>query len=725
MKHLVRAHVFLLFCVLLWEWKLPAQTMNKERPRVGLALSGGSALGLAHVGVIRYFEEHRIPIDYVAGTSIGGLIGGFYATGMDSVQLTTLIEHADWDALLSANPRFIDQPVEDKQRWNRTFGNLTLRFGRRFSLPAGLNPGENLALLLSRATLPYSDITDFDQLPTPFRCVATDLVSGNKVVIGKGSLAQAMRATMSIPGIFTPVKRDGMVLVDGGLVENIPVDAVRNMGAQTVIAVSLEIAQSKPDQIKSLPDVLRQTVAVAVLQNERRSLASANLVIDVDTRKFYGTDYSQWREIIKAGYEAAQKMAPELARFELSPEEWKSYVEARNRRILPSRNKGAVVAVVSSDPKFQHNAEFEIRRKLGHGVVSEHRLEETLTGMVAATAVPGASYEWQQEPDKNRGYKVTFPQRPSDQVLARIGFQYGISPGEPSRAGLKFSTTTIFQDAYKERLTGVINIGYDPGARGEYYRPFGGSEYFIAPGLFVERYHLNSYTGPVRRSETRDRFGGSFYGGIGTWRFAQLRIGAQAGYDSYSHSATVDGVKADSQGFAAPELQWIYNNQDSGGLPTRGTRSEGSFGYSFRDHSYPYLRQNFSTVQPVNSKISFFGDSQSGTSFGRKLNYYEQFAGGGQFQLSAFRYQEFHANTLVEGGGGMIIHGPAIRWLSIYPGMAIWYEAGRFDMGSRGWQTHQSTSTGLFFPTPLGAAGFSLSFDEAGKARFRLMLGSF
>lgn len=725
MKHLVRSHLLLLFCAVLCELYLPAQAKNEERPRVGIALSGGSALGLAHVGVIRYFEEHHIPVDYVAGTSMGGLIGGLYATGMDSAQLTKLIAHADWDALLSSNPRFIDQPVVDKQKWNRTFGNLTLRFGRRFALPAGLNPGENLALLLSRTTLPYSDISNFDELPTPFRCVATDLVSGNGVVIDKGSLAQAMRATMSIPGIFTPVKRDGMVLVDGGLVQNIPVDVVRSMGAQTVIAVSLEIPQSKPDQIKSLADVLRQTVSVAVLQNERRSLAAADLVIDVDTSKFASTDYDKWQKIIQAGYEAAKRMGPKLAPFELSPEEWQKYVDARNQRIHHAGTEGAVVAVVSANPKFQHDAESEIHRKLGNGIVLEQKLENTLTGMVAATAVPGASYEWQRGPDKKEGYKVIFPQRPSDQVLARIGFQYDISPGEPSRAALKFSTTTIFENAYKERFLGVINIGYDPGARVEYYRPFGGSPYFVAPGLFVERYHVNSYTGPVRESETRDRFGGSFYGGIGTWRFAQLRLGAQAGYDLYSRSKTVDGVKADSEGFAAPEMQWIYNSQDSGGLPTHGTQSEGSIGYSFRNNSYPYLRHDFSTFHPVTRNFSLFGLSESATSFGRKLNYYERFTSGGEAQLSAFRYQEFHANTLVEGGAGMAIHGPTVRWLSIYPGVAVWYEAGRFDMGSQGWRTHQSTSTGVFFPTPLGAAGFSLSFDEAGKARFRLMLGSF
>ena len=179
-----------------------------ERPEVGIALSGGSALGLAHIGVIRYFEEHHIPIDKIGGTSMGGLVGGLYASGMDSSQITAVVEQADWRALLNPSAPFADQPIVDKQKWTRTFGNMTLRFGKGFSLPSGLNSGEALSLLLSHLTLAYSSVSDFDELPTPFRCVATDLVSGDAVVLKKGSLPVAMRATMSLPGIFTPVKLD-------------------------------------------------------------------------------------------------------------------------------------------------------------------------------------------------------------------------------------------------------------------------------------------------------------------------------------------------------------------------------------------------------------------------------------------------------------------------------------------------------------------------------------
>lgn len=378
---------------------------------MGVALSGGGSLGLAHIGVIQYFEEHHIPIDDVSGTSMGGLIGALYAAGMDSRQITHVVEQADWNALLNPNPQFIDQPVADKQKWNRTFGNLTLRLNKGFALPAGLNPGESLSLLLSRTTVAYSDVSNFDELPTPFRCVATDLISGNAMVLRRGSLAQAMRATMSLPAIFSPVKQDGMVLVDGGIVQNIPVEVAREMGAQTVIAVALQTPDAKVEQLKSLPDILRQTVSVAIAQNERRSLASADLVISVDTRNFSGTDYAKWKQIIQAGYEAARAQSAALAKFEVSPEEWDRYLRFRSSRTRSVEREGVVVAVDSPVASFQQKAQEEIHRKMGEQPVSQQKLEKALTGMVAATDVPGASYEWQKIPGKPEGYKVNFSQR--------------------------------------------------------------------------------------------------------------------------------------------------------------------------------------------------------------------------------------------------------------------------------------------------------------------------
>jgi hypothetical protein len=152
---------------------------------------------------------------------------------------------------------------------------------------------------------------------------------------------------------------------------------------------------------------------------------------------------------------------------------------------------------------------------------------------------------------------------------------------------------------------------------------------------------------------------------------------------------------------------------------------EGASGYSFRNVSYPYFENHFSSFHPVGRHTTVFAANQVDTSMGRKLDYFEQYTAGGMSQLTAYRYQEFHASTLVFGGAGLILRNPSVRRPMRSPGFAAWYEAGLFDAGSAGWQTHQSTSAGVFVPTPLGAAGMTLSVDESGRARFRVLIGSF
>ncbi len=252
-----------------------------------MALSGGGALGLAHIGVLQYFEEHHIPIDAVAGTSMGGLVGGFYATGMNSQQLERVVKESNFDEILTPTANYEQRSIAEKQDWNSSDAGFTLRFKHNFSLPTGLNQGQPLALMLSRYTAAYAGMRSFDELPTPFRCVATDLTSADAFTLDSGPLPLALRATMAIPGIFTPVKWGDRVLVDGGAVDNIPVDVARKMNTDRVIAVSLETAPASKESLNSLTGVLRQVVNVVVLANERRSIQQADMVIAVPLQKIY------------------------------------------------------------------------------------------------------------------------------------------------------------------------------------------------------------------------------------------------------------------------------------------------------------------------------------------------------------------------------------------------------------------------------------------------------
>src|SRR5580700_7080567 len=257
-----------------------------SRPKIGVALEGGGALGLAHMGVLQWFEDHHIPIDYLAGTSMGGLVGGLYATGKSPQELQELVKEQKWDIIIGGQIPYEDLSYRRKEDLRAIQNSIKLGLKHGLSTPSGLNSGSEITLLIDRETLAYPKLDSFDSLPIPFRCVATDLVSGKEVVFSNGSLQQALRATMSIPGVFSPVRDGDKIYVDGGLVGNLPTEVVKQMGADIVIAVHLEVAPANPNEIQSLFSVLGRSVDVVILENELRGLQASDVVVNVNLKKY-------------------------------------------------------------------------------------------------------------------------------------------------------------------------------------------------------------------------------------------------------------------------------------------------------------------------------------------------------------------------------------------------------------------------------------------------------
>ena len=277
------------------------------RPTVGVAFGGGSARGIAHVGVIRWMEEHRIPIDVAAGTSMGGLVGGAFASGMDGDELQTFVTSLNWDELFGSST-FAYKNIRRKTD-ARAYPSR-LEFGLKGGIvpPTALNSGEQVELLLGRIAAPYFQIEDFDQLPTPFRTVAVDLLSAQPVVMRQGSLADAMRATMSLPLIFPPVEVDGQVLIDGGTMNNVPADVVRAMGADRVVAVNVGDLANRDGVAYTLFGLAGSTLDAMMRASTVRAIASADVVINVPLREFGSLDWRRGDELIDAGYQAAEAM---------------------------------------------------------------------------------------------------------------------------------------------------------------------------------------------------------------------------------------------------------------------------------------------------------------------------------------------------------------------------------------------------------------------------------
>jgi NTE family protein len=286
------------------------------RPKVGLALSGGGARGFAHIGVLKALEEAGIPIDMVAGTSMGCVIGGLYAAGHSPEDLQRIANDIDWDRIFIDDPPRASLFVTQKQDEYQSI--LRLRFsGLKLSLPSGLTSAQKLSDLLADLTMTASYLAagDFDNLRVPFRAVVTDMVSGHSIAIGEGDLGEALRAGLAVPLIFTPVDKDTMLLADGGLLDNIPVDVVRDMGADVAVAVDVSSPLSDKQQLEKPWALAEQIIAIMMREHMRSSLAQADLDISPDLGGHHAIEYDHIDEMIAAGQEAGQRAAAKIRRL--------------------------------------------------------------------------------------------------------------------------------------------------------------------------------------------------------------------------------------------------------------------------------------------------------------------------------------------------------------------------------------------------------------------------
>lgn len=306
-----------------------------SRPRVGLVLAGGGALGLAHIGVLRVLEQMQVPVDCVAGTSMGAIIGGLYAAGYSPDELEELAQTLDWNSFVRDAPERRHLPYRRKvddlvylTRWELGVSK------RGLILPRGVVGGQRLGSELRLLALRAVGIEDFDRLPLPFRAVAADAANGETVVLADGDLATALRASMAVPGLFAPVERDGRLLVDGGVVANLPVEAARAMGAEIVIAVDLREPLADRSKPQSIAGVLSQSLDALSRREVQRALADADVVIRPEVGSWGMLDFQAAATLIERGIAAAQAQAAPLRELAVENDAWQRQL-ARHRRATP------------------------------------------------------------------------------------------------------------------------------------------------------------------------------------------------------------------------------------------------------------------------------------------------------------------------------------------------------------------------------------------------------
>jgi len=308
---------------------------NENRPKIGLVLSGGGAKGIAHIGVLKVLEELGIRPDYIAGTSMGSIVGGLYAIGYSVAELDSITTRMDWSEVLSDNISLYEVSMEEKAHFNNYISEFTFDENKGLSLPSGLIQGQKVHTKFSSLAWRVAGISDFDDYPIPFRCVATNLLSGKPVVFSEGDLVSALRASMSIPSVFAPVKKDSLLLIDGGVTRNYPVEEVIRMGADIVIGVYVGTKrQIKEDELQSLIDILGHTGFLGGVKDSEEQMKLVDIEIIPDMTKYGSDNFSKAEGIIEEGKKAAIAMLPKL---EALAESQKQY-EKSPIKTLPSND---------------------------------------------------------------------------------------------------------------------------------------------------------------------------------------------------------------------------------------------------------------------------------------------------------------------------------------------------------------------------------------------------
>ncbi len=362
----MKKRFFWLSLCILFFYQLPhgtAQEQNPQRPKVALVLAGGSAWGLAHIGVIRVIEELGIPVDMVVGTSMGSIVGGLYAAGYGASQMEEMFGTQDWSNIILSNKKSRNEPYYNLRETSRY--SATIPFDKKgFHVNRGLLSGDNVLWLLDMNLLNVPSPVNFDSLPREFRAVAAELTTGNRTVFSEGSLADAIRASMSIPGFFVPWQVDGKYYIDGGVVDNLPIDVAAELGADIIIAIDL-FKEYSTDENKSQNIILaiNQLADIIFINDDIEKLEKADLLITVDVEHFLPTDFDKTRELAALGEAAARLCMEQL-------------LEIRSR--FPAESDNAVSPYPMAQLSLEEGNNFTITGELPADSGLEERIRKTL-----------------------------------------------------------------------------------------------------------------------------------------------------------------------------------------------------------------------------------------------------------------------------------------------------------------------------------------------------------
>jgi NTE family protein len=617
------------------------------RPRIGLVLGGGGAKGAAHVGVLRVLDEMRIPIDCVAGTSMGALVGGTYAAGMDAVALEQAMRAISWKNAIAFEGKRAKDPMRRKLSGVTYSNNLEFGFrDGRLMPPAALIGSQNIDQTIELLVASSQGITDFDNLPIPFRAVATDMQKGQMAVLGQGNLARAMRASMSVPGVFAPVQIGERLLGDGGLTRNLPVDVAREACADVVIAVMVPTTAPTLAQLQSPLTMAARTLDIMVSANEQLqidALRPSDVLIKVPMGDISSSSFDEVDAAIPLGRAAALEHREQLARYSLPQAEYDAW-----RASVTRGQPGAVrLASVRIDGAVRVNADYvrdTLRLDVG-STVSRKTIANHVDDVYALGDFDTVRYSLSGPPDATTlDVMLTEHQAGPNEIRFDIGLYLGTDTNAAFSVGGDYLRTWI--NSRGGELHGSVSLGHTTGLELSVYQPLDAEHrWFVEPGAIAQRSIQGIFEdGDAVASYAFNSAWGFLDAGRVFGTNAELRAGLRSGGQSVKREIALPALaQLDWEGYGGTSLGYTYDDRDRDVLASRGVLARIDYFQSLdwlgAAADYQRLEGMIDYALPVGSSVAYLR-AAGGSSLGSTLPSYDLFQLGGPVSFPGFAIGE-------------------------------------------------------------------------------------
>jgi NTE family protein len=720
------------------------------RAAVGVALEGGGALGLAHIGVLQWLEEHHVPVDRISGTSMGALVGAIYAAGSSPAEMRALAVSDAFSRVFTLQSPYYDLSFRRRQDRRELPQAFIIGLRHHLTLRNALLNDRGVNEFLTANMPNYNrQPLNYDQLPIPFRCVATDLNTLESVTYSSGPLPQAVRASISIPGVFPPVLApDGHFLVDGGILDNLPTDVLkRDLHADAIIAVRIEDTPLASADTMSIVGVLGRAFDAGIERNVAQAVRLADVVVNVPVGSFSTTDYAHAAQLIDAGYKAAEQSRAALLRYALDADGWKAYLAARESRRRPPPGVLRQVRVEGPKPGLEPGAVREVLADLkpleGKPIAPATTLGalrdvqsnggvtatwETFAPASPSAAPPALGSSTAGPPAPDTGLLIRLSNSRSGPPYLLISPELGAATSNISRGEMTLRFIDQNLGGFGSELRATARIGYMTDLSAEYYRQLAPGGYFLEPRAGILRAPVYIW---VNQKRVADRFLQNLDAGLEAGRTLsnQVQISAEWRAEDTRWSLTTGaGGGPYITGTAQSGLLHInIDKATASGISPNGFRlaaSAGALYHAVESSNAPLVQLSFGATRSWN-EANIFGVGGEVNSYLR-ANVAEpyRFTLGGPMRLSASSFDEFRGTDTYLARAGYL-HRLAALPTGLGQGLYsfVGYEAGEVWSPETRSMLRQDGFAGLVANSPIGLFTFGVSDGDAGHRKVFLTLG--